>query len=196
MNEKKERIGIFGGSFNPIHRGHIEMINLAIKELKLERLYLVPVGTPCHRCDKEFASGTHRLKMAVLASNHHPKIYPCDLEVNSKKTSYTYDTLLQISKLHPNSIIYEIIGEDSAEYLHKWKNYDKMKEICEFVYFRRHGYKSTSKDIISIEAPLFHVSSTMIREKIKNNEPLDEYLTPEVEGYIKENKLYRDTPPF
>jgi nicotinate-nucleotide adenylyltransferase len=129
--------------------------------------------------------------MTVLASKDQPKVSPCDLEINTTKVSYTYDTLLQISESHPDSIIYEIIGGDSAEHLHQWKNYKKMKELCKFAYFKRKGYSSTSQDIISIEAPLFHVSSTLIREKITNNEPLGQYLTPEVEEYIKENKLYR-----
>jgi len=187
----KEKIGIFGGSFNPLHKGHIKMANLAIEKLKLDRLYIIPVGNPCHKATKNFVDGIHRINMIKLAFQNNPKAYPCDLEIKSERLSYTYETLLEIKSKHPNAIIYTIIGEDSAEYLHKWRNYDKMKELCEFVYFKRKGYKSHPLDLLHIDAPLFNVSSTMIREKISKNKPLGEYLTPEVEEYIKINKLYK-----
>jgi len=190
-NKIIKKIGIFGGSFNPIHRGHIEMANLAIEKLNLDRLYLVPVGTPCHKCDKDFVSGQDRMAMINLACLKNKKLYPCDYEINSEKVSYTYDTLLKIVERHPNSLIYEIIGEDSAEYLTSWKNYDKMSDLCKFVFFKRKGYCSTTNGLLTIEAPLFDLSSTMIREKIKNNEPLTKYLTPEVGEYIRQHRLYK-----
>ncbi|WP_028855614.1 nicotinate-nucleotide adenylyltransferase [Psychrilyobacter atlanticus] len=190
-NKIIEKIGIFGGSFNPIHRGHIEMADLAIKELNLDKLYIVPVGTPSHRCNKEFVSGHDRMAMIKLACSKNKKLYPCDYEINSKKVSYTYDTLLKIVESHPDSLIYEIVGEDSAEYLTSWKNYNEMVDLCKFVFFKRKGYCSTTNGLLTIEAPLFDLSSTMIREKIKNNESLDKYIVPEVEEYIKEHRLYR-----
>ena len=190
-NKIIEKIGIFGGSFNPIHRGHIEMADLAIKELNLDKLYIVPVGTPSHRCNKEFVSDHHRMAMVKLACSKNKKLFPCDYEIKSEKVSYTYDTLLKIVENHPDSLIYEIIGEDSAEYLTSWKNYNEMVDLCKFVFFKRKGYCSTTNGLLTIEAPLFDLSSTMIREKIKNNEPLDKYIVPEVEEYIKEHRLYR-----
>jgi nicotinate-nucleotide adenylyltransferase len=190
MNKEKKRIGIFGGSFNPIHIGHIEMANLAILELNLDLLYIVPVGTPCHRCDREFASGKDRFNMVKLAFKDNSKIIPCDYEISSEEISYTYDTLLKIQNIHPNSLIFEIIGEDSAEYLHTWKNYEKMKKLCEFAYFKRKGYRSNNSELLEISSPLFNVSSTTIRENIKNNKPLGEFLISEVEEYIRNNKLY------
>jgi len=190
-NKIKKKIGIFGGSFNPIHRGHIEMADLAIKKLDLDILYIVPVGIPAHRCDTNFVSGHARIAMIKLTCLKNKKLQPCDYEINSKKVSYTYDTLLKIVEKHPDSFIYEIIGEDSAEYLTTWKNYEKMVDLCKFVVFKRKGYKSTTNGLMTIEAPLFDLSSTMIREKIKNNEPLDKYIVPEVEEYIKKHRLYR-----
>lgn len=190
-NKIIEKIGIFGGSFNPIHRGHIEMADLAIKELNLDKLYIVPVGTPSHRCNKEFVSDHDRMAMIKLACSKNKKLYPCDYEIKSEKVSYTYDTLLKIVETHPDSLIYEIIGEDSAEYLTSWKNYNEMVDLCKFVFFKRKGYYSTTNGLLTIEAPLFDLSSTMVREKIKNNESLDKYIVPEVEEYIKEHRLYR-----
>ncbi|MCK5780778.1 MAG: nicotinate-nucleotide adenylyltransferase [Psychrilyobacter sp.] len=186
-----ERIGIFGGSFNPIHRGHIEMANIAVKKLNLDKLYLVPVGTPTHRCNKNFVCGKVRLKMVELSCLDNKKLIPCDIEVVNKDKSYTYDTLLKIKEKHPSATLYEIIGEDSAEYLHKWKNYNEMFKIAKFVYFKRDGYRSNNQ-IMSIEAPLFNLSSTIIREKIKKKEPLENFLIKDVEEYIKINKLYEE----
>ncbi|MGB6129872.1 MAG: nicotinate-nucleotide adenylyltransferase [Psychrilyobacter sp.] len=190
-NNKIEKIGIFGGSFNPIHRGHIEMANLAIKKLNLDRLYIVPVGTPCHRPDRNFVSSSDRMAMINLACSKNKKLYPCDYEINSEKVSYTYDTLLKIVEIYPDALIYEIIGEDSAEYLTSWKNYKEMIDLCKFVFFKRKGYQSDTHGLLTIEAPLFDLSSTIIREKIKNNEPLDKYIVPEIENYIKKYQLYR-----
>lgn len=190
-NNDIKKIGIFGGSFNPIHRGHIEMANLAIEKLDLDRLYLVPVGIPCHRCDNNFVSGQDRMAMIKLVCLKNKKLFPCDYEIISEKVSYTYDTLLKIMEKHPDSLIYEIIGEDSAEYLTSWKNYKEMVNLCKFVFFKRKGYKSTTNGLLTIEAPLFNISSTLVREKIKNNEPLEDYITPEVEEYIREHLLYK-----
>lgn len=191
MDNNIKKIGIFGGSFNPIHMGHIKMANLAIKKLDLDRLYIVPLGIPSHRCNSNFISGYHRMSMIKLMCLKNKKLYPCDFEINSKKVSYTYDTLLKIVKRHPDSLIYEIIGEDSAEYLTSWKNYEEMIELCKFVFFKRKGYRSTTDGLLTIESPLFNISSTLIREKIKNNESLKNYITPEVEKYIKKYRLYK-----
>lgn len=191
MGNNIKKIGIFGGSFNPIHRGHIEMANLAIEKLDLDRLYIVPVGTPSHRSDTNFVSSSDRMTMVKLACSNNKKLYPCDYEIMSNKVSYTYDTLLKITEKYPNSLIYEIIGEDSAEYLSSWKNYKKMTELCEFVFFKRKGYCSTINGLLTIEAPLFNISSTLVREKIKNNESFKECIPPEVEEYIREHNLYR-----
>jgi len=189
-NKSIKKIGIFGGSFNPIHMGHIKMANLAIKKLDLDRLYIVPLGIPSHRGSNNLVSGYDRMNMIKLICLKYKKFYPCDYEINSKEVSYTYDTLLKIIEKHPNSPIYEIIGEDSAEYLTSWKNYEEMIHLCKFVFFKRKGYSSNADGLLTIEAPLFNISSTLIREKIKNNESLENYLTPEVEKYIKKNKLY------
>ncbi|HAS80334.1 MAG TPA: nicotinate (nicotinamide) nucleotide adenylyltransferase [Fusobacteriaceae bacterium] len=191
MDNNIKKIGIFGGSFNPIHMGHIKMANLAVKKLDLDRLYIVPLGIPSHRCNNNFISGYHRMSMIKLICLKNKKLYPCDYEISSRKVSYTYDTLLKIVKRHPDSLIYEIIGEDSAEYLTSWKNYEEMIELCKFVFFKRKGYRSTTDGLLTIESPLFNISSTLIREKIKNNESLKNYITPEVEKYIKKYRLYK-----
>ena len=191
MSDNYKKIGIFGGSFNPIHRGHLEMADLAIKKLNLDILYIVPVGTPCHRSNKNFVSSKDRIKMLELSLAKNKKLSLCDYEINTDTVSYTYDTLLKIAKIHPRSLIYEIIGEDSAEYLNQWKNYDKMRELCQFVFFKRDGYSSNSNDALVIESPLFDVSSTLIRKKIKSKEPLENYLIPEVIEYIKKHRLYK-----
>lgn len=191
MDNNIKKIGIFGGSFNPVHMGHIKMANLAIKKLNLDRLYIVPLGIPSHKCNNNFVSGYHRMSMIKLVCLKNKKLYPCDYEISSERISYTYDTLLKIIKRHPDGIIYEIIGEDSAEYLTSWKNYEEMIDLCKFVFFKRKGYHSTTDGLLTIEAPLFNISSTSIREKIQNNESLKNYITPEVEKYIKKYRLYK-----
>ncbi len=191
MRKPKKRIGIFGGSFNPIHIGHMQMAELAVEKLKLDLLYLVPVGNPSHKCSNELACEEDRLEMVKIACEEIEKLVPCDYEITTNKVSYTYDTLLKIIQLHPNSDIFEIIGEDSAEYLCQWKNYNEMKKLCQFVFFKRKGYNAQSKNIKIIDSPIFNVSSTIIREKISKNKSIEGLVNKKIITYILEKNLYK-----
>ena len=186
------RIGIYGGSFNPIHRAHVEIVKFILEKMNLDKIIIIPVGKASHRADI-MLSGELRKKMCELAFEGEDKIVVSDIEIKSKKTSYTVDTLKKIISYYGgHNEFYEIIGEDSAYNFSKWKNYKKILELSKVIVFRREGYVGGVEDrnIIYLDTPLYNISSTMIRERIKNGENISELVPERVAEFIKENKLY------
>lgn len=187
------KIGIYGGSFNPIHKAHVEIVKYILKELDLDRIIIIPVGKASHR-DDVMLSGELRKKMCELAFEGEEKIVVSDIEIRSKKTSYTIDTLKKIISCYGgHQEFYEIVGEDSAYNFSKWKDYEKILTLSKLIVFRRKGYEGgvEHKNIIYLNTPHYDISSTMIRDRLSNNESVDDLLPQKVLEFIKENKLYR-----
>lgn len=189
------KIGIFGGSFNPIHKGHIKIIEIAIEKLALDKMIVVPVGVPSHR-ENNLVSGKDRFNMCKLALENISQVEVSNLEIAQKEVNYTYETLLKIIKLYPDNEFYEIIGEDSANYFHKWKNYKEILKLCKIVVFKRketHYKENLNKEVMFyIEAPYFNYSSTEVRKKIQCEENLKDFLPEKVIFYIEQKKLYKN----
>ncbi len=192
------KVGIYGGSFNPPHLGHEQVAKFVIDELKLDELVIVPVGTPSHR-ENNLASCDDRLAMCKLAFEKISKVAVSDIEIRDEKVSYTYDTLMNIKKLYSEQTeFYEIIGEDSACYFDKWKEYRKIFDEAHVVVLKRKGCniddinRELKDKFIYLDSPYFNFSSTEIRERVKNNfSNLDEYVSEDVSEYIREKKLYK-----
>lgn len=186
------KIGIYGGSFNPIHNGHIYIAKFVLEELKLDKLLIIPVGNPSHREDS-LCDGKLRLEMCKLAFEKEEKIEVSDIEVVSKNVCYTYDTLLEVMKLYPNSEYFEIIGEDSGAYFHKWKNYQEILNLAKVVILQRKGYETPLKNpnIIHIKNKFLNFSSTEIRRSIEADSSIENMVPKEIEEFIKNKKLYK-----
>ncbi|MCQ8211264.1 nicotinate (nicotinamide) nucleotide adenylyltransferase [Cetobacterium somerae] len=186
------KIGIYGGSFNPIHNGHIYMAKFIIDYLKLDKLLIIPVGIPSHR-EKLMVSGELRLEMCKLAFKLDPKIEVLDLEVKSNKLSFTYDTLLKIIKKYPNNEYFEIIGEDSGAYFHKWKKYQEILKLSKVVVLQREGYTTLLKDpnLLQVKNPFLNYSSTRVRESIMNGVSIDNMVPKVIAEFIKSHNLYQ-----
>ena len=186
------KIGIYGGSFNPIHFGHIKIATYVLEKFNLDNVLIIPVGTPSHR-ENNLVPGDYRLKMCQLAFKNYKNIEISDIEIKNDSISYTIDTLKKIQKLYgKENEFFEIIGEDSADYFSQWKDYKKILEKSKVVVLKRKGYKSLlqDKNLIYLDSPLFNVSSTLVRENLKNGKDINEFLPKEVVEFIKENKLY------
>ncbi len=186
------RIGIYGGSFNPIHKAHISIVKYILDKLQLDKIIIIPVGKASHREDI-MVDGKLRKKMCELAFENEEKIVVSDIEVKSKKISYTIDTLRKLISLYGGyNEFYEIVGEDSAYNFSKWKEYNKILELSKVVVFRREGYDGgiSHKNIIYLDTPLYDISSTMIREKIQSGESILELVPEKVAKFIETNKLY------
>lgn len=186
-------IGIFGGSFDPIHTGHLIIAEYAKEFFKLDKVIFVPVGIPSHR-ENKLAKNTDRLEMINLAIKNNPNFEVSDIELKNENENYTYDTLLKLKEFYPKDELVQIIGEDSADYLHLWKNYSELITMCKFLVFKRenYSYKSSDSNIIVMDSPRISLSATLIRERIREGKSIKYMVSNEVEDYIKENKLYID----
>ena len=209
------KIGIFGGAFNPVHNGHLKLIDVLSRvPMKpnfavLDKFIIIPTANPPHRSDTDFAAGLDRVKMLRLAlkdneifnSNvNYSKIEVSDIEFSMVGKSYTYNTLKALKALYPEGEYYLFVGSDQLFYFKNWYKYDQILKLARIVVFSRSEedipkvkqYLEENKDITAdaVYSTPVEVSSTEIRAKIKNGESLEGLVPPSVENYIKEHGLY------
>ncbi|WP_022820231.1 nicotinate (nicotinamide) nucleotide adenylyltransferase [Fusobacterium russii] len=188
------RIGIYGGSFNPIHIGHEEIARLVVRELNLDKLFIIPVGIPSHRED-EYKNSLTRLKLCRIVFEEDEKIEVSDIEIKRNRTSYTYDTLLEFMEIYgKENEFFEIIGEDSLENFKTWKNYKEILNLSKLVVLKRKNYNKNvfdekHKNIIFLENPYFDFSSTEIRRRLKNGEDISKLVNPKIKNILLKEGL-------
>ena len=187
------RIAIYGGSFNPMHIGHEKIVDYVLNNLNMDKIIIIPVGIPSHRENNLEQSDT-RLKICKEIFKGNKKIEVSDIEIKSEGKSYTYDTLLKLMDLYgENNEFFEIIGEDSLKSLKTWKNYEELLKICKFIVFRRKDDKNiqideeflNNKNIIILENEYYNISSTEIRNMVKNNEDISAFVNKKVKKLIE-----------
>ena len=191
------RIAIYGGSFNPMHIGHEKIVDYVLNNLNMDKIIIIPVGIPSHRENNLEQSDT-RLKICKEIFKGNKKIEVSDIEIKSEGKSYTYDTLLKLMDLYgENNEFFEIIGEDSLKSLKTWKNYEELLKICKFIVFRRKDDKNiqidkeflNNKNIIILENEYYDMSSTEIRNMIKNNEDISAFVNKKVKKLIEKEYI-------
>ena len=191
------RIAIYGGSFNPMHIGHEKIVDYVLDNLNMDKIIIIPVGIPSHRENNLEQSDT-RLKICKEIFKGNKKIEVSDIEIKSEGKSYTYDTLLKLMDLYgENNEFFEIIGEDSLKSLKTWKNYEELLKICKFIVFRRKDDKNiqideeflNNKNIIILENEYYDISSTEIRNMVKNNENISAFVNKKVKKLIEKEYL-------
>ena len=191
------RIAIYGGSFNPMHIGHEKIVDYVLDNLNMDKIIIIPVGIPSHRENNLEQSDT-RLKICKEIFKGNKKIEVSDIEIKSEGKSYTYDTLLKLIDLYgENKEFFEIIGEDSLKSLKTWKNYEELLKICKFIVFRRKDDKNiqideeflNNKNIIILENEYYDISSTEIRNMVKNNEDISAFVNKKVKKLIEKEYL-------
>ncbi|MGM0508157.1 MAG: nicotinate-nucleotide adenylyltransferase [Fusobacteriota bacterium] len=185
------KIGIYGGSFNPIHLGHLIISEYVRVEAKLDKIIFIPVGIPSHR-ENNLVSNKIRYNMIEASIKDNPFFEVSDIEIKQNKTCYTYDTLKKLKKKYPDDQLFEIIGEDSAIDLPNWKNINKLKKMTNFIVFKRKGYnyQKSEKNILVLDNPIIEISATNIRNRIKLGKSI-RYLVPEgARRIIKRKELY------
>ena len=191
------RIAIYGGSFNPMHIGHEKIVDYVLNNLNMDKIIIIPVGIPSHRENNLEQSDT-RLKICKEIFKGNKKIEVSDIEIKSEGKSYTYDTLLKLIDLYgENNEFFEIIGEDSLKSLKTWKNYEELLKICKFIVFRRKDDKNiqidedflNNKNIIILENEYYDISSTEIRNMVKNNENISAFVNKKVKKLIEKEYL-------
>lgn len=197
------RGGIIGGTFDPIHLAHIYIAEEAKKKLNLDKVIFMPAGIQPLKTDKKVTEASLRLEMVQKAIEGKIGFEVSDYEIKKEGKSYTYKTLEHFYKEYKD--LYFITGADCLLDIDKWKEIEKIFSLCKFVVFTRPGYNNNelvnkkrfveekyNGDIILLEVPGIHISSTEIREKIINNEKVDDILPAVVLDIIKEKGLYRE----
>ena len=195
-----QRIGIYGGSFDPVHNGHIILANHFIKHLNLDCLIIIPTVNAPHK-DGAIADANHRYIMLKLAYNNIDKVHISDIEINRKGKSYTSDTILELRKLYQNDKLYLCMGEDMFITLDSWHKPNIIFEHCiicvvpresnkkyiDFSYKFKENYNANIK-IIKMEP--IDISSTDIRNQLKQNKNAQSKLPKNILEYINKNNLY------
>ena len=201
-----KRIGLFGGTFDPVHMGHINAATALFKKLKLDKLFLIPAFiSPLKKKIKPIDPG-YRLKMLKIATQEYDFLNVSDYELKKSEISYSFYTLNYFKKNYVNSNLFFLLGSDSLLYLDKWFKIDEIFNLCNVVIFNRPNYENISnlllksnlknyqknhinKNIVKISSE--KISSSQIRQKILLKKDITNYLLPEVYSYIVSNNLYK-----
>lgn len=188
---KRNKIGILGGNFNPVHFTHLMMADQVAQRLDLDKVWLMPEALPPHVDEKKTISAEHRVNMLKLAITDNPRLSLELGEVERGGKSYTYDTMKLLTQKYPDTDFYFIIGSDMVEYLPKWYKIEALLDLVQFVAVQRSTTAIESPYPVQwLDLPLSSVSSTSLRMMFKEGiEPA--YLMPQtVIDYIQKNKLY------
>jgi nicotinate-nucleotide adenylyltransferase len=197
------RTGIYGGTYAPPHNVHIAAAKAFIEQMKLDELLIIPAAIPPHKLISPADEPEHRLRMCELAFSGIGKIKVSDIEIRRGGKSYTVDTLRELTR--PNRKLFLLCGTDMMLTFDTWREFETIFKLSCPVYIRRENDRDLDTKIIEknneyiakygvafrkIIADPVVMSSTEIREKIKNRDGISDYVPPKVEEYIKENKLY------
>ncbi|HLD69864.1 MAG TPA: nicotinate-nucleotide adenylyltransferase [Candidatus Omnitrophota bacterium] len=188
-----KRIGILGGTFNPIHIGHLVIAEKSREEFNLDQVFFVPCYVPPHKSREGLMSVKDRFNMVRLGVKDNPAFCASDFEIKRKQKSYTIDTVLYFKNKWPKSKLFFIIGGDMLAGLKDWKDIEKIVKLSSFIVVNRPGNSAPHKSIAyhSIKFPGIDVSSSYIRRCLRKKESI-RYLVPdEVARYIRQHKLFK-----
>ena len=216
-----QRLGILGGTFNPIHYGHLASAEEVRDRLKLDRILFIPSYFPPHKLDEDVPSASQRMEMVQLAIAGNAHFEPSDLEITRGGTSYTIDTIIAIRNTYPCAELFFITGLDTFLEIQTWHEWEKLLTLCCFVVLSRPGYhfadlmnidfmKSAENELTALDrgdskhalimpgmfsialetVPLYDISSTNIRERVKGGKSIKYHLPEAVEIYIMKKGLY------
>ena len=188
------KIGLFFGSFNPIHHGHLMVASFIANHTDLQQVWLVVSPQNPHKTQSSLLNEYDRLHLAQLAIEEDDQIKVSDIEFKLPKPSYTIDTLTYLEEKYPQHQFYVIMGSDSFQNLPKWKNFEALVKNYQFFVYRRPGFEITEKygaDVTYLEAPMLELSATLIRNNCKDGITI-RYLVPEdVRLEIERNNYFK-----
>lgn len=201
------KVGIMGGTFNPIHFGHLILAETAYEEIGLNSILFMPSKNPPHKARTEVISEEHRLRMVELAISGNPHFQLSTIELDREGITYTVDTLTQLTKENPDTAYYFIMGADSLIKLETWKNCQEVFNLCTVVVAGRDDIKTEDiklkiqyyKDkydarIVPLNMPNYEVSSALLRDRVSKGKSIQYYVPEKVNEYILNNLLYVSDP--
>ncbi len=192
------RFGLYGGSFNPIHMGHLVIAEFVREELELDEVWFIPSATPPHKQGKAILDANLRVQMIELAIAGNPHFRCSRIEIERGGISYTRDTLHQVQeKMGKEAELFWFIGMDNLVEFHRWFQPKEILSLCTLVVLQRPGYSAGGVDpdllkrVIFSRAPLIDISSSLIRERVQKGLSIRYFLPESVRLFIQENRLYR-----
>ena len=200
----KKKIGIMGGTFNPIHIGHLILAQTALEQFGLDKVLFMPSKNPPHKRNEYILDDEVRAAMVQLAIEDNPYFELSTFEMEREGITYTADTLEQLTTLHPDEEYFFIVGADSLFYIDKWKDPEIILDLCtlvaavrdqrtrqemeEQIAYLSNQYQAT---IELLDSPNIDISSSMIRERAKVGLSVDYYVSTRVADYMAKNSLYQ-----
>ena len=197
------KIGVFGGTFDPIHNGHIVLAETARETLELDEIIFIPAGVPWLKSEQNISQACHRMAMVKLVVNYRPHFSISDIEIRREGPSYMADTLSEIhATVESGTALYLITGMDSILDLGRWHKPQRVLELCTLVTVSRPGFPEfnskvlerirmgASGALVQLDAPLIDISGTEIRTRLSQGLPISTLVPALVEHYIFSKKLY------
>ena len=197
------RVGVLGGTFDPVHLGHLAIAEEARIKLDLDRFIFIPAGQPRLRADEYLTPAIDRLRMVELATGANPHFRVCDIEIQRSGPTYTVDTLVELGqRFGPDTSLYFIVGADILGQFHRWKDPEKVLDACHLVVVSRPGHRDddwpewfqgadSAKDkVTQLEIPMVDISGTEIRRRASLGESVRHLVPDLVAEYIQDRKLY------
>ncbi len=197
------RVGVLGGTFDPVHLGHLAIAEEVRIRLDLNRVIFIPAGQPRLRSDEYLTPAADRLRMVELATEDNPHFQVCDIEVQRSGPTYTIDTLDELGRrLGEDTALYFIVGADILGQFHRWKDPEKVIESCHLVVVSRPGHQdddlpewfqstdSANEKVTRLEIPMVDISGTEIRRRAGLGESVGHLVPDQVAAYIQARKLY------
>jgi nicotinate-nucleotide adenylyltransferase len=192
------KIGLFFGSFNPVHNGHLIIAQHLLNETDLSQVWMVVSPQNPFKESAQLLNEYHRLHLVRLATEKTPAIKPVDIEFRLPKPSYTINTLTYLMEKYPDHHFSIIMGSDSIQNIAKWKNAEIIMNDYPIYVYRRPGFEAANplvKNLIVIDAPLLSISSSHIRGLIQRQKSIQFLLPEEVRAELERNNYYRSKPP-
>jgi nicotinate-nucleotide adenylyltransferase len=197
MTTQRRRIGVMGGTFDPIHHGHLVAASEAALRFELDEVVFVPTGQPWQKSKSDVTAAEDRYLMTVVATASNPRFTVSRVDVDRDAPTYTVDTLHDLAAIFPDDELFFITGADALEQILSWHRASEMFEVAHFVGVTRPGFTLDAKHLPQgavslIEVPAMAISSTDCRARVAKGEPVW-YLVPDgVVQYITKRGLYRD----
>lgn len=196
------RIGVFGGTFDPIHVGHLVIVSELKHQLALDRVLIVPAGDPPHKPDQPLSPATHRVRMLEIALEGRDGFEIDTIDLDRPGPSYTKDTLAALQSRNPDDRLVFLMGEDSLRDLHSWREPERIVELAELGVGCRPGVEidldavyerlpAARGRVTLVDVPLIEISSRDLRLRVATGAPIAFQVVPEVERYIDVYRLYR-----
>lgn len=188
-----QRVGLIGGTFDPIHNGHLLLAQFVSEQIFLDKVLFIPAADPPHK-DKVYFSATARAEMVSRAVDDIDYMFVSKIELDRSGKSYTVDTLRQLRMQRPGDSYYLIIGEDNVSQISSWHDPESILELCTVVVGTRLTSETVCEEkfmkrMVLLDTPLFELSSTEIRQRLQSGLPVKGMIPESVEIYIKESGL-------